>query len=131
MIQQSSWIIRERYQKDQGSCLFIVRENVLITPPFSASILESITRDTIIELAREELGMKVLERDIDRTELYICDEVFLVGSAMEVTPIVNVDGYIVGKGQFGQNTKRIFDLYMNVVRGNVQKYKKVVNNIYE
>lgn len=114
-----------------GSCLFIVRDNVLITPPLSASILESITRDTIIELAREELGMKVLERDIDRTELYICDEVFLVGSAMEVTPIVNVDGYIVGKGQFGHSTKKIFDLYMNVVRGKVQKYKKWLTSIYE
>lgn len=60
--------------------------------------MESIIRDIIIELVREELGMKVLERDIDRIELYICDEVFLVGFVMEVIFIVNVDGYIVGKG---------------------------------
>lgn len=113
-----------------GSCLFIVRDGVLITPPLSASILESITRETIIELAREELGMKVIERDVDRTELYICDEVFLVGSAMEVTPIINVDGYAVGDGSFGKYSKLIFDLYLDVVRGNIKKYKGWLTPIY-
>lgn len=113
-----------------GSCLFIVRGDVLITPPLSASILESITRETIIELAREELGMKVIEREVDRTELYICDEAFLTGSAMEVTPIINVDGYTIGDRKFGKHSKKIFDLYLDVVRGNVEKYKKWLTPIY-
>lgn len=114
-----------------GSCLFIVRDDILITPPLSASILESITRETIIELAKNELGMKLIERDVDRTELYICDEVFLTGSAMEVTPIINVDGYIVGDGKFGKHSKQIFDLYLKVVRGEVPKYKNWLTAIYE
>lgn len=114
-----------------GSCLFIVRDSVLITPPLSASILESITRETIIDLARDELKMKVVEREVDRTELYICDEVFLVGSAMEVTPIINVDGYLVGEGKFGNFTKRIFDLYMDVVRGKNKKYRHWLTPVYE
>lgn len=113
-----------------GSCLFIVRDDVLITPPLSASVLESITRETIIELAREELGMKVIEREVDRTELYICDEAFLTGSAMEVTPIINVDGYIVGDGEFGKHSKNIFNLYLDVVRGNIKKYKKWLTPVY-
>src|SRR5690606_19201889 len=85
-----------------GACLFIVRDGVLITPPTSASILESITRSTIIELARKELNLDVLEMEINRTDLYICDEAFLCGTAVEVKPIINIDGYMVGTGQVGE-----------------------------
>jgi branched-chain amino acid aminotransferase len=77
-----------------GACIFIVRNGALITPPITASILESITRDTVIDIAKDDIGLTVIERDIDRTELYICDEIFLCGTAAEITPIVSVDKII-------------------------------------
>lgn len=113
-----------------GSCFFIIRDGVLITPPVTASILESITRDTIIELSRTELHLEVMERDIDRTELYICDEAFLCGSAMEVVPVLNVDGITVSEGNPGKLTQAIHNLYLEVVSGMVSKYKKWLTPIY-
>jgi len=104
-----------------GSCLFIVRDGTLITPPVTASILESITRDTIIELAKTQLNIKVLERDIDRTELYICDEIFLCGSAVEVMPVREIDGVKVGN-QLNAITRLIKNAYINIVSKN-DKYK--------
>lgn len=104
-----------------GSCLFIVRDGTLITPPVTASILESITRDTIIELAKTQLNIKVLERDIDRTELYICDEIFLCGSAVEVMPVKEIDGVKVGN-QLNEITKLVKDAYISIVSGH-DKYK--------
>lgn len=77
-----------------GSCFFMVKNGVLITPMLTDSVLESITRDTIIHLAKE-MGIQVIERSIDRTELYTCDEAFLCGSAMELTPIESIDRYPV------------------------------------
>jgi branched-chain-amino-acid transaminase len=111
-----------------GSCLFIVRDGVLYTPPVTASILDSITRKTIIELAQEELKITVVERDIDRTEMYICDEAFLCGSAMEINPIVNVDGYAIS-GNF-EITRKIFELYIRVVSGMEEKYMHWLTKIY-
>jgi len=113
-----------------GSCFFIVREDVLVTPPLSASVLESITRDTIIEIARNVLNIKTVERDIDRTELYICDEAFLCGSAVEVVPVLNIDGYTIGDGNPGKITQSIFNLYLDVVTGKIQEYEKWLTPIY-
>lgn len=113
-----------------GSCLFIVRDGKLITPPVTASILESITRDTIIQLARNELNVEVIEREIDRTELYICDEVFLCGSAMEITPVVNVDGIQVSNGTQGNLTRRIHQTYIEIVVGKKEEYRKWLTSIY-
>jgi len=107
-----------------GSCIFIVRDGALITPPITASILESITRDTIIDIARNDFGLTVVERDIDRTELYICDEIFLCGTAAEITPIVSVDKIIVGDGKPSEITKSISQRYFNIVRGKVEAYKE-------
>ncbi len=112
-----------------GSCLFIVRDGKLITPPPTASVLESITRDTLIELARQILHIETVERDIDRTELYICEEAFLCGSAMEVTPISNVDGYEVGTGEYSV-TKMVHDIYLKAVTGNIRGYEKWLTAIY-
>ena len=78
-----------------GSCFFMIRGNQLITPRLTDSVLESITRDTVIKLATEELDMEFVERTIDRTEVYMADEAFLCGSAMEVTPIYTVDRYVI------------------------------------
>jgi len=113
-----------------GSCLFMVRDGKLITPPCTASVLESITRDSLIDLAKNILGIEPLERDIDRTELYICDEVFLCGTAMEVAPVVNVDGYQVGDGKGGIITNKIHDIYLKAATGGVIGYEHWLTPIY-
>lgn len=113
-----------------GSCLFIVRDGVLITPPITASILESITRDTIIRITRDLLKIEVVERDIDRTELYICDEVFLCGSAIEVVPVLNVDGISVGEENVGALTQAIRNIYLSVVAGTTKGYEQWLTPIY-
>jgi branched-chain amino acid aminotransferase len=106
-----------------GACFMMVRHGKLITPPVTADILESITRETLIELARAELGLEVIERDIDRTELYICDEAFFCGSGHEVTPINSVDRYEVGDGKPGPLTRRIQTLYFDLVSGGLPQYR--------
>ncbi|WP_034599802.1 branched-chain amino acid transaminase [Lacrimispora aerotolerans] len=112
-----------------GSCIFIVRDNVLITPLITDSVLESITRDTIIVIAKE-LGLAVQERSIDRTELYLCDEAFLCGSAMEITPIFSIDKYLINNGEKGPITDKIHKEYLRVVTGDSQEYSKWLTPIY-
>ncbi|TWX72957.1 branched-chain amino acid transaminase [Colwellia sp. C1TZA3] len=106
-----------------GSCIFIVRDGQLITPPITASILESITRTTILVIARNDLGLDVVERDVDRTELYIADEIFFCGTAVEIVPVVGVDKLVVGDAKKGMITSRIEDLYFDIVRGLSDKHK--------
>ena len=103
--------------------LFMVRNGKLITPSITANILEGITRRTIMELATNELGLEVEEREIDRTELYICDELFFCGTGVQVAAIATVDRRPVGSGKIGPVTKSIRDLYFDVVKGNVAKYR--------
>lgn len=98
-----------------SSCFMMVRDGVIITPPVYADILESITRDTLIKLYRSELGLEVMERPIDRSELYIADEAFFCGSGAEVVPIVGIDHYPVGDGKVGPLTKKIQEQYFKVV----------------
>lgn len=100
-----------------GACLFIIRDGVAVTPPVTASILESITRATLIVLLREVLGVPVVEREVDRTELYICDEAFFCGTAAEITPVASVDRLPVGDGRIGPITRRLQQLYHDIVRG--------------
>lgn len=114
-----------------GSCLFIVRNGKLITPPTTASVLESITRMTIIELAEKVLHIETIVRDIDRTELYISDEAFFCGSAVEVTPIGNIDGYQVGAGITGKITFAIHDIYTKTVTGCLSEYFQWLTPIYD
>lgn len=113
-----------------GSCFFMIRGNQLITPCLTDSVLESITRDTVIKLATEELGMEFVERTIDRTEVYMADEAFLCGSAMEVTPVYSVDRYPIGTGGQGEKTKSIHMKYLDVVCGNCIKWKNWLSPIY-
>ena len=112
-----------------GSCFFMVRNGELITPQLTDSVLESITRDTVIKIA-ESKGYKVVERTIDRTELYTCDEAFLCGSAMEMTPVLSVDKYIIGNGETGKITKELHMTYLDVVRGKVEQFRDWVTPIY-
>lgn len=113
-----------------GSCLFIVRDGLLITPTVTSSILESITRETIIKIAREVLNIETIERDIDRTELYICDEAFLCGSAMEIASVTNVDGYTVSGGEPGVATQTILKAYIDLVTGKNKNFDFWNTEIY-
>lgn len=114
-----------------GSCFFMVRDGQLITPPITASILESITRTTIIDLARNELEIEVIERDIDRTELYIADEIFMCGTAVEILPVLSVDKLSVGNAKIGNITETIEKLYFKVVRGEIDKFSSWLYPVYQ
>jgi branched-chain amino acid aminotransferase len=100
-----------------GACLVLVRGKKLITPGVTSGILESITREVIIQLARERLGLEVVERTVDRTELYVADEVFFCGTSAEIAPIVSVDRLPVGAGEVGPFTHQLIDCYHDIVRG--------------
>lgn len=114
-----------------GSCFFMVMGDTLITPRLTDSVLESITRDTIIQLAQKELGLKFYERTIDRTEVYMADEAFLCGSAMEITPIYSVDRYQIGDGQEGKVTHELHMKYLETVQGKLADYLNWLTPIYE
>lgn len=111
-----------------GSCFFLVRNGELITPQLTDAVLESITRDTVIELAGY-LGIKVTERSIDRTELYTCDEAFLCGSAMEVTPVLSIDRYPITEDA-GEITNKIHKTYLAAAKGKIEQYRNWVTPIY-
>lgn len=113
-----------------GSCFFMIKDNTVITPQLTDSVLESITRDTVIQLAKH-MGYKVIERSIDRTELYTCDEAFLCGSAMEITPVLSIDRYTIGNGDTGNITKNIHLKYLDTVQGKDKEFKQWVTPIYE
>ena len=112
-----------------GSCFFMVRNGVLITPQITDSILESITRDTVIKIA-ESMGIEVRERSIDRTEIYIADEAFLCGSAMEITPIYSIDRYMINGGKMGEITSKIYEKYLKIVIGADEEYEDWITGIY-
>jgi branched-chain amino acid aminotransferase len=117
-------VLTEQGKVSEGSAmnLFIVRNNVLITPSKTESILEGITRDTIIQLAKEELGLEVCERQVERTELYVADEAFFCGTGAQVAPVTMIDHRPVGTGEIGPIAKQVQDLYFKVVRNQMPKY---------
>jgi branched-chain amino acid aminotransferase len=102
--------------------LFMVRRGKLVTPSITEDILEGITRDTLMELAINELGMPVEERTVDRSELYVADELFFCGTGAQVAPITKVDKRPVGTGEIGEWSKQLQDLYFKVVKNQVPKY---------
>ncbi|MFP3283041.1 MAG: branched-chain amino acid transaminase [Nitrososphaeria archaeon] len=112
-----------------GENAFIVRDGVIVTPPTSAGILEGITRATVMELAREE-GIPVEVRDVARHELYLADEVFLAGTAAEITPVLSIDGRAVGGGSPGPITARIRSLYEAVARGRDPRHPEWRTPVY-
>jgi len=112
-----------------GACLFMVRDGILVTPPITASILESITRQSILKIAKSELCLEVEERDIDRTELYISDEIFFVGTSVEVLPVLSVDKYEINGGEVGSVTKELRELYFQIVRGKQNQYSNWLSEI--
>jgi branched-chain amino acid aminotransferase len=111
--------------------IFLVRDGALVTPAPSENILEGITRKTIIQIARDELGLETVERQIDRSELYISDEVFFCGTGVQVAAVIEVDGRPVGTGKIGPMVEKIRDLYFRITKGEVGKYKPWCIPVYE
>jgi branched-chain amino acid aminotransferase len=111
--------------------VFMLRHGVLVTPPVNANILEGITRRTVLKLAKEELGLDVLERSIDRTEVFLCDELFLTGTAAEITAVTRVDFREVGTGEMGPVTRQLRELYQDIVHGREPNYAHWVETVYE
>ncbi len=110
--------------------LFIRRKGRLITPAVTENILEGITRDSIMELAARELGMEIVERPIDRSELYVCDELFLTGTAVGVAPVTRVDYHPVADGAVGVVTRSLRQLYVNATHGRMSAYRKWLLPVY-
>lgn len=103
--------------------IFLLRKGRLVTPPVTADILEGIARDCVMELAEKELGMPVVERDVDRTELYVADEVFLSGTGFQIAPVTEVDGRPVGAGGIGPVAERLQELYFKAARESLDGYE--------
>lgn len=113
-----------------GENIFVVKNETIKTPPFSAGILPGITRDTIITLAQNE-EFPVIEANITRSELYVADEVFMTGTAAEITPIREIDQRPVGSGKPGPVTKRLQAKFWKVVKGEDERYKKWLDLVEE
>ncbi|NLF12880.1 MAG: branched-chain amino acid transaminase [Anaerolineaceae bacterium] len=109
---------------------FMVRNGCLVTPSVTSNILEGITRDTIIELAAAEMGLRTQQRSIDRSEVYICDEAFLVGTGVQVAAVTQIEHRPVGSGSIGPVVSRLRELYFDVVRGRNPKYKHWCTPVY-
>ena len=112
-----------------GENLVMIRHGRLITPARSDNVLEGITLDSVVELARNELGIEHIERTIDRSELYIADEVFLTGTAAHISAVTEVDRRTVGSGSVGPITKKLQDLFFDAIRGKNPKYVHWVRGV--
>lgn len=114
-----------------ASNLFLVRDGKLITPPLTSDILEGITRQVVAQLAREHLSLTIVERAIDRTELYVADEAFFCGTGVEIKPIVEIDRRQVGDGKPGPVAIALMRLYSDAVRGRIADYSEWCTPIVE
>ena len=114
-----------------GATFFMVRRGVLLTPPLTADILESITRITLLQDVIPDLGLEVQERDIARTELYVADEAFFCGSGYEITPILSIDRFPLGNGEVGPITKKLSRAYMDLVRGIDKRHPEWRTPVYK
>ncbi|MDO8687973.1 MAG: branched-chain amino acid transaminase [Dehalococcoidales bacterium] len=114
-----------------GENIFLVIDGKLVTPAIYNNILVGITRNTVIELARNELGIETIERPVDRSELYAAQECFMTGTAAHITPIAEIDRRQIGDGEIGKITKNLQQLYSDVIRGNQPKYLSWCTPAYE
>lgn len=111
--------------------LFIVRKGVVYTPPVESNVLEGIVRRSLITLMRDDLGLEVVERNVDRTEVYIADEMIMCGTGVQVAAVTRVEHRAIGSGQMGPITRKVRDLFFDVVRGRVDKYREWLTPVYE
>jgi branched-chain amino acid aminotransferase len=125
-------VLNQNGHVSEGSAenLFIVRGGKLITPPVTENILEGITRDTIMQIARERFGLETVERPIDRTELYLAEEAFFCGTGVQVAAIASIDHRPVGTGKLGPIVKKLRDLYFDIVKGKVEEYRHWCASVY-
>jgi len=112
-----------RVSEGSGENIFLIRRGVAVTPSLDQSVLEGITRRSLITLLRGELGMAVEERPVERGELYLADEIFLTGTAAQITAVTRIDHRPIGTGQMGSVTTRLRSLFFDVVRGRSPKYR--------
>ena len=110
--------------------LFLVRDGKLITPPSTDNILEGIVRSSVMRIAAD-LGLPVEVRSIDRTELYVCDEMFMCGTGVQISPVTSVDRRNVGTGQVGPVTTRLSKTYFGAVRGTDKRYRDWLTPVYK
>lgn len=125
-------VLTQEGHVSEGSAMniFMLRDGVVVTPPITENILEGITRRTVIELLRQELGMTVIERPIDRTEVYLCDEFFMTGTAAQITAVTRVDHRPIGSGEMGPVTGQLRQLFEQVVYGRHPKYRHWIRPVY-
>ncbi|HLF88430.1 MAG TPA: branched-chain amino acid transaminase [Anaerolineales bacterium] len=125
-------VLNQNGHVSEGSAMnvFVMRDGKLITPPITENILEGITRSTVMELARNELSLDVIERPIDRTEVFICDELFMTGTAAQVTAVTRVDQRPVGNGTIGPVAAELRKVFDAVVRGRHPDYKHWNEPVY-
>jgi len=118
-------VLTQEGHVSEGSAenIFLVKGGQLVTPAVTDNILEGITRDTVIAIARQELGIETVERSIDRSELYAAEEAFFCGTGVQVVPIVEIDRRPIGAGKMGPLTERLRALYFDVVRGLMPRYR--------
>jgi branched-chain amino acid aminotransferase len=121
-------LLNERGRVAEGATcnLFMVRNGVLITPPATENVLEGITRSSVMELAQYALGLSVVERPIGRSELYVCDELFLTGTAVGLAPVVRVDHRPVKDGNIGAVTRHLRQVYVDAAQGGLRAYRRWV-----
>ena len=125
-------VLTQEGHVSEGSAenIFIIRDGVLVTPPASENILEGVTRNVIMELASQDLGLNVVERSIDRSELYVADEVFLCGTGAQVSPVLEIDRRIIGNGDMGPITRELQKIYFDVCYGRIRERLDWLTPIY-
>ena len=120
-----------KVSEEPRGCLFLVRRNQIATPKITDNILESITRDTLITLLQDVYNKRVVERDIDRTELYLAQEIFLCGTGFEVVPVLSIDRHAVGSGKPGELTTALRDSYLKAASGEDDRYRHWLSPVHE
>jgi branched-chain amino acid aminotransferase len=125
-------VLTQEGHVSEGSAenIFMIKDDVLITPSITENILEGITRRTVIELARDDLGLHIVERPIDRTEVYLCDEFFMTGTAAQVTAVTRVDHRPIGCGEMGPVTSQLRQIFDRLVRGKLPKHRDWILPVY-
>jgi len=126
-------VLTESGHISEGSAMnfFMVRDGVLITPPITENVLEGISRKSVMDMAEKELGLTVVERPIDRTEVYLCEELFFTGTAAQITAITQVDFRPVGSGVMGPLTDQLRNLFNDAVRGKLAAFRDWIVPVYQ
>lgn len=122
--------VNGRLSEGSGANIFLAKHGILVTPGVTSDILEGITRETLLTDGARELGIEVCERDVDRTELYAADEVFLCGTGQEITPVVSVDHIAIGSGKVGSLTRKIQKWFFEIVEGKQAKHLSWLTPVY-